>query len=62
MVCVSLLLHDGETVILLGISKGRKIGTPNPLTGAAKVEHALVGQILLDMMMPRLDQEVNVVK
>ncbi|XP_023932047.1 dynein heavy chain 5, axonemal-like isoform X1 [Lingula anatina] len=32
----------------------RKAGTPNPLTPAAKQEHALVGQALLEVIGPRL--------
>ncbi len=43
----------------LGMERvSRKAGTPNPLSGVAKVEHAIVGQCLLEVIGPRLAQEV----
>ena len=33
-------------------------GTPNPLTSAARFEHALVGQSLMEIIGPRLHGEV----
>lgn len=33
-------------------------GTPNPLTPAARMEHALVGQSLMEVIGPRLQGEV----
>ncbi len=41
-----------------GTMGGRKLATPNPLTMAAKAEHALVGMTLLDIIGPRLTEEV----
>ena len=37
----------------------RKAGTPNPLTAAAKMEHAIVSKTLLDIIEPRLTPEVT---
>lgn len=34
-------------------------GTPNPLTSYARIEHALVGQSLLEIIGPRLQGEVS---
>lgn len=38
----------------------RKTGTPNPMTAAGKVEHALVAQTIEEMVTPRLMAEVVV--
>ena len=38
----------------------RKAGTPNPMTGAGKVEHSLVAQTIEEMIGPRLTAEVCV--
>ena len=35
-------------------------GTPNPLTSAARIEHALVGQSLMEVIGPRLQGEVSI--
>lgn len=40
--------------------KMRKAGTPNPMTGAGKVEHSLVAQTIEEMIGPRLTAEVSV--
>ena len=40
--------------------KMRKAGTPNPMTGAGKVEHSLVAQTIEEMIGPRLTAEVCV--
>lgn len=37
----------------------RKAGTPNPLTAAGKLEHALVAQTIEEIMAPRLTGEVT---
>ncbi len=39
---------------------GRKTATPNPLSATAKVEHALVGQNLINIIGPRLSAEVSI--
>ncbi|KAK2146620.1 hypothetical protein LSH36_594g02047, partial [Paralvinella palmiformis] len=39
---------------------GKKSGTPNPLSPAAKIDHSLVGNTLMDIVAPRLAQEVSV--
>ncbi|XP_074662754.1 uncharacterized protein LOC141915202 [Tubulanus polymorphus] len=36
----------------------RKTGTPNPLTPAAKMEHSIVGQALLEIIGPRLSGDI----
>ena len=38
---------------------GKKAGTPNPLTPAAKMDHSVVGHTLMDIVAPRLAQEVS---
>ena len=38
----------------------RKGGTPNPMTAAGKVEHALVAQTIEEMIGPRLTAEVSI--
>ncbi|XP_064629693.1 uncharacterized protein LOC135488785 isoform X2 [Lineus longissimus] len=41
----------------VGDRPSRKAGTPNPLSQAAKMEHALVGQALLEILGARLNAE-----
>ena len=37
----------------------KKIGTPNPMSGAAKLEHSLVAGSLVEIFTPRLAPEVH---
>lgn len=37
----------------------RKGGTPNPMTAAGKLEHAIVFQTIEEMISPRLSGEVS---
>ena len=46
---------------MLGGGGGRKPHTPNPISTAAKLEHAIVGQMLIDIIGPRLNQQVMIV-
>ena len=43
---------------ILGAGGGKKPHTPNPISAAAKVEHAIVGQTLIDIIGPRLNHQV----
>jgi len=44
----------------IGATAGhRKTGTPNPMTAAGKMEHALVAQTIEEMIAPRLEAEVR---
>ena len=42
-----------------GTAPTKKGWTPNPLSAVAKMEHAVVGQALMDVIGPRLTQEVG---
>lgn len=37
----------------------RKMGTPNPMTLAAKMEHSLVCQTIKEVICPRMTEEVG---
>ena len=43
---------------ILGAGGGKKPHTPNPISAAAKLEHAIVGQTLIDIIGPRLNHQV----
>lgn len=49
----------GGTTLTAGT---RKMGTPNPMTLAAKMEHALVCQTIKEVICPRMTEEVGVTK
>jgi hypothetical protein len=42
-----------------GIGGNRKSGTPNPLTVAGKLEHALVAQTIKEIVGPRFTDQVT---
>ena len=42
-----------------GKTPGKRSGTVNPLSAVAKMEHAYVGQALIDVLGPRLSPEVK---
>lgn len=42
-----------------GIGVNRKSGTPNPLTVAGKLEHALVAQTIKEIVGPRFTDQVT---
>ena len=55
---LKMYLHIISVTPAKGYGKG-KTGSPNPLTTIAKMEHAIVGQALLDIIGPRLAPEVS---
>ena len=44
---------------ILAPGGGKKPHTPNPISAAAKLEHAIVGQTLIDMIGPKLNLQVR---
>ncbi|XP_070190368.1 uncharacterized protein [Littorina saxatilis] len=52
-----LMTHGASTVKLPGSMGMRKSGTPNPMTGAGKQEHAIVAQTIEEIIGPRLTGE-----
>jgi hypothetical protein len=56
--CYSFCVTVTQGNVKMAAGAHRKTGTPNPMTAAGKVEHALVAQTIEEIMAPRLTGEV----